>query len=114
MAATSKIPKHVTIVVYAAKVEIENHLNELAVKGVVSYTLVSNAPFLDWELRNGMFFDFKEKKADIYDGGDQLISPSGLTAAENAVRRILTHPRETADWEIRVKDIDISQKRLLN
>lgn len=61
-----------------------------------------------------MFFDFKEKKADIYGGGDQLISASRLTAAENADRRILTHPRETADQGVRVKDIDISQKRLLN
>jgi len=104
---TRKLP------VYAGKVQIEEYLNELAEKGDISYTLVFNGPFLDWGLRQGMFFNFKERKAELYDGGDQLISTSRLSTAGKAVRRILTHPRETADRAIWIKDIDISQKHLL-
>jgi len=99
--------------VYAGKVQIEEYLEELAVKGLISYTLVFNGPFLDFGLRNGMFFNFKDRKAEIYDGGDQLISTSRLSTAGKAVRRILTHPRETADRAVWVKDIDISQNQLV-
>lgn len=60
-----------------------------------------------------MFINFKERKAEIYDGGDQLISASRLSTAGKAVRRVLTHPRETADRAIFVKDIDVSQNQLL-
>jgi len=99
--------------VYANKVHIEEYLDELAVKGLTSYTLIFNGPFLDWGLRSGTFINFKERKAEIYDGGDQLISTSRLSTAGKAVRRVLTHPRETADRAIFVKDIDVSQNQLL-
>jgi hypothetical protein len=99
--------------VYANKVEIEHHLDHLAVKGSTSYTLIFNGPFLDWGLRSGMFINFKDRKAEIYDGGDQLISVSRLSTAGKVVRRVLTHPRETADRAIFVKDIDVSQNQLL-
>jgi len=61
-----------------------------------------------------MFLNFKERRAEIYDGGDQLLSTSRLATAGKAVRRVLTHPRETADRAVWVKDIDISQNQLLN
>jgi hypothetical protein len=108
-----KNPKNRALPVYAAKVEIETYLNELAEKGLISYTLVYNGPFLDWGLRNGFFLNFNERKADIYDGGDNLFSVSRLATAGKAVRRILTHPRETADRAVWVKDMDISQNQLI-
>jgi hypothetical protein len=94
-------------------VDIERYLDELAIKGETSYTLVYCGPFLDLGLRQGIFLDFEQRKANIYDGGDQLISTSRLATAGKAVRRILTHPRETADRAVWVKDIDISQNQLL-
>jgi len=99
--------------VFAGKVDIERYLDELAIKGDTSYTLVYCGPFLDLGLRQGIFLDFEQRKANIYDGGDQLISTSRLATAGKAVRRILTHPRETADRAVWVKDIDISQNQLL-
>jgi len=99
--------------VFAGKVDIERYLDELAIKGETSYTLVYCGPFLDLGLRQGIFLNFEERKAHIYDGGDQLISTSRLATAGKAVRRILTHPRETADRAVWIKDIDISQNQLL-
>jgi hypothetical protein len=99
--------------VHANKVHIEEYLDELAVKRLTSYTLIFNGPFLNRGLRSGMFINFKERKAEIYDGGDQLISASRLSTAGKAVRRVLTHPRETADHAVFVKDIDVSQNQLL-
>jgi len=98
---------------FAAKVEIEQYLNELAEKGLTSYTLVFCGPFLDWGLRNGLFFDFKNRKATVYDGGNQLISTSKLNTIGKAVRRILTHPRETSDRAVWIKDMDITLNQLL-
>jgi CRISPR/Cas system CMR-associated protein Cmr3 (group 5 of RAMP superfamily) len=108
-----KNPKARALPCFVGKVQIEQYLDELAIKGAISYTLVFTGVFLDMGLRNGLFFDFKGRKADIFDGGDQLISSSRLTTAGKAVRRILTHPRETADRAVWVKDIDISQKELV-
>jgi nucleoside-diphosphate-sugar epimerase len=99
--------------VYAGKVQIEEYLKSLAISGSISYTIVYCGPFLDWGLRNGFFLDFKNRSAEIYDGGDQLISVSRLGTAGKAVRRILTHPRETADRAVWVKDIDVSQNQLV-
>ncbi len=98
---------------YATKVEIEEYLDQLAIKGSTSYTLVFTGPFLDLGLRRGLFLDYKGRKAEVYDGGDQLISTSRVATAGKAVRRILTHPRETSDRAIWVKDIDVSQNQLI-
>ena len=106
-------PRARALPVYTNKVRIEHHLDQLAVKGLTSYTLIYNGPFLDWGLKSGMFINFKERKAEIYDGGDQLFSTSRLSTAGKAVRRVLTHPRETADRAVFVKDIDVSQNELL-
>jgi len=99
--------------VFAGKVDIERYLDELAIKGETSYTLVFCGPFLDLGLRQGIFLNFEKREAHVYDGGDQLISTSRLGTVGKAVRRILTHPRETADRAVWVKDIDISQNQLL-
>jgi len=107
-------PKTRLLPVYAAKVEIEEYLTSLAEKGLTSYTLVYTGPLLDFGLRNGMFFNFQKRTAELYDGGEVLISTSRLSTAGKAVRRILTHPRETADRAVWVKDIDITQKQVLN
>ncbi|KAL2072509.1 hypothetical protein VTL71DRAFT_11852 [Oculimacula yallundae] len=108
-----KNPQTRALPFFAAKVEIEEYLDSVASKSALSYTLVYTGPFLDWGLRNGMFFNFQERKADIYDGGDELFSTSRLCTVGKAVRRIFTHPRETSDRAIWVKDIDVSQNQLL-
>lgn len=90
-------PKVRELPVFTGKVEIEKYLAELAEKGLVSYTLVFNGLFLDWGLKKGIFFNFKDRTAELYDGGEVLISTTRLATAAKAVRRILTHPRETAE-----------------
>lgn len=99
--------------VFAQKVDIEEKLIDLAKSGCTSYTLLFNGPLLDWGLENGTFFDFKNKKVELYDGGEVVISTTLLSSVGKAVRRILTHPRETADRAVWIKDIDITQKQLL-
>lgn len=99
--------------VYAAKVEIQKYLSGIAERGPTSFTLVFNGPFLDLGLKDGTFFNFEERSAELYDGGEEPISMTRLSTAAKAVRRILTHPRETADRAVWVKDIDLSQNQLL-
>jgi hypothetical protein len=106
-------PKARSLPCFTDKVKIQEYLNELAIKGTISYTLVFTGVFLDMGLRNGVFFNFKEKKAEILDDGNQLISTTRVATVGKAVRRILTHPRETADRAVWVKDTDVSQNELL-
>lgn len=88
-------------------------MKEIARSKPVSYTFIYNGPFLDSGLQAGLFLNFKERKINLYDGGDQPISATRLSTVGKAVRRVLTHPRETAHRAIWVKDIDVSQKQLL-
>jgi len=108
-----KNPKTRELPVYAQKIKIEEYLDQLAREGKISYTLVISGPFLDWGLKNEMFLDFANRKIKRFDGGDILFSTSRLTTVGKAVRRILTHPRETADRAVYVKDIDVTQNQLL-
>jgi len=98
---------------FAGKVATEEYLDEQAQKGTISYTLIYTGPFLDWGLRNKLLLNFDDRRIDLYDGGEHQFSTSRLSTVGKAVRRVLTHPRETADRAIRVKDIDVSQKQLL-
>jgi nucleoside-diphosphate-sugar epimerase len=108
-----KNPKTRALPLFANTVRIEEYLEELARKGSTSYTLIYTGPFIDLALRSGKLVNFSDRKATIYDGGDQLVSTSRVATAGKAVRRVLTHPRETADRAIFVKDIDITQNQLL-
>ncbi|KAJ5032492.1 uncharacterized protein L3040_009095 [Drepanopeziza brunnea f. sp. 'multigermtubi'] len=89
--------------VYAAKVEIEEYLDALAVKTEISYTLlynglVYNGPFLDWVLRNEMLLNFKERKAEIYNGGDQFFTQSELLLQVNYRRSIINSRRAKFEY----------------
>ncbi|KAF5878680.1 putative oxidoreductase - protein [Botrytis fragariae] len=100
---------------FAQKIAIEEYLKEQATHTSLSYTLLFSNPILELSLKNNLFFDFQTRTAIL---NPQLkttpISLTTLPSLSKAVRRILTHPRETANRPIRIKDIDISHAKLLS
>lgn len=107
-------PKTGVLPVFGHKVMIHKKLREAAAaKPDFTYTLVCNNAFLDWGLEMKFLLDWTEGKPTIYDGGNNQFSATTLASIGQSVVGILSHPEETKNRFVYVKDIDISQNQLL-
>ena len=99
---------------YKPKVAIHKQLREAAdAKHDFTYTLVCNNAFLDWGLRKNFLLNWKEAKPTLFNGGKHVFSATTLDSVGQAVVGVLSHPEETKNRFVYVKDIDISQTQLL-
>lgn len=78
-----------------------------------TYTSVCCGPFLDWGLEMNFLLNWKESKPKLFDGGNSVFSTTSLDSIGQAVVGVLNHPEETKNRAVYIKDVDISQKRLL-
>lgn len=109
-------PKAAALPVFKAKIATHATLREAAAArpdGTFTYTLVCNGAFLDWGLEKSFLVDWKGGKPKLADGGEKRFSATTLDSVGQAVVGILTHPAETKNRFVYVKDIDVSQKQLL-
>ena len=107
-------PKAAALPVFKGKIATHQALRDAAAAdGDFTYTLVCNNAFLDWGLEKNFVLNWKEDKPKLFDGGDKLFSATTLDSIGQAVVGVLTHPEETKNRFVYVKDIDVSQKQLL-
>ncbi|KAK3310856.1 uncharacterized protein B0T15DRAFT_507481 [Chaetomium strumarium] len=95
---------------YRDKTEIQEHLEEYRQQGKIDYALMFVGLWLDWGI-DGFVLDLKAKRVALWDGGERPISMTTLPSIGNAVVGVL-EGRVNGKREVRVKDINISQKRL--
>ena len=108
-------PKASVLPVFKYKTEIHKALREAATaKPDFTYTLVCNNAFLDWGLEMNLLLNWKESKPKLFDGGKNVFSATTLDSVGQAVVGILSHPEETKNRFVYVKDIDVSQNQLLD
>lgn len=101
--------------VFLSKVPIHKQLQEAAAANAnFTYTSVVNNAFLDWGVEKGFLLNWKESTPKLYDNGDNLFSATTLATVGKAVVGVLSHPEETKNRTVRVKDVDITQKQLLD
>jgi hypothetical protein len=106
-------PKVAAFPVFGHKNATHKHLKEaVAANPGLTYTLISNGPFLDWGINVGFLLDTKEGKPKIYDDGKTVFTSTTLTSVGQAVVGVLSHYEETKNRFVYARDIDISQKRL--
>lgn len=107
-------PKSAALPVFGYKIATHKKLREAAdAKPDFTYTLVCNNAFLDWGLKMNFLLAWKEGKPKLFDGGNSAFSATTLASVGQAVVGVLSHPEETKNRFVYVKDIDISQNRLL-
>lgn len=109
-------PKVAALPVFKAKIATHKALREAAAAkpdGDFTYTLVCNNAFLDWGLEKNFILNWAESKPRLFDGGRNVFSATTLDSVGQAVVGVLTHPEETKNRFVYVKDIDVSQKQLL-
>ncbi|KAI1458848.1 putative oxidoreductase CipA-like protein [Annulohypoxylon moriforme] len=88
-------------------------LKKEAAQGKITYTLISNGPFLDMAMQYGMFVNLKEKKIKLWDGGERPYSTTTVADAARAVSGVLKHPEETKNRVVFVRSATLTQKGLL-
>jgi len=103
----SKLP------VFAPKIEIQKYLKEKADEGKISYTLVFTGPFFDWGLAVGFILNVKEKKARVFDGGDNKFTATTLATIGKTVVEVFRKPEVTKNRVVKVKEVETSQNRLI-
>ncbi len=107
-------PKTNVMPVFKLKTATHKALREAAAaKPDFTYTLVVNGAFLDWGLEKSLLLNWKETKPKLFDGGKSLFSATTLDSIGQAVVGVLSHPEETKNRFVYVKDIDVSQNQLL-
>jgi len=107
-------PKTGVLPVFKFKTATHKALREAAAaKPDFTYTLVCNNAFLDFGLQKNLLLNWKERKPKFFDGGKNVFSATTMDSVGQAVVGVLSHPEETKNRFVYVKDIDISQNQLL-
>ena len=99
--------------VYGHKVQIEEAVEQKTKNTDSTYTFVFNNAFLDWGIDMGFLIDVKNKKAEVYNGGDEPFTATPIPMVAKAVAAILQHPEETKNASIRVHGARLTQNKLL-
>ena len=108
------IPKTAALPIFNHKTAIHKQLREASTAtSTFTYTLVCTGPFLDWGLDKNFLLNWKETKPKLFDSGQNVFSATTLDSIGQAVVGVLSHPEETKNRFVFVKDIDVSQSQLL-
>lgn len=94
--------------VFSKRVERDNYLYERcqSSKGSLTWTIVANGPFLDWNLRTGFAgIDIANKRAELMDGGDNRVVWTTLDSVGKAVAGVMAHPEETQNRPVYVQSV---------
>lgn len=94
------------------KVAIQDALKNEAASGGMTYTNICSGPFLDWGITAGFLMNLKEKKIDLFDGGDRVFSSTSLPTIGKAVAGVLTLPEQTKNRAVYVQDTATTLQKL--
>ncbi|KAI1087525.1 putative oxidoreductase CipA-like protein [Rostrohypoxylon terebratum] len=98
---------------FRAKKATKDLLQREAAAGRITYSLVANGPFLDTALAYGMIVNLKDKKINLWDGGERRYSTTLLPVVAKAVAGVLRHPEETRNRVVFVRSASLTQKEVL-
>jgi uncharacterized protein YbjT (DUF2867 family) len=102
-----------TLPVFRTKYLTHKYLAEKAAAGDITYTIVSNGPFLDWCLTTGfMAIDLQARKIGLFDGGENVHPWTLLSDIATATANVLLHLAETENRVAYVHSINKSQKQV--
>lgn len=104
---TRKLP------VFGPKVQVQNYLQNIIKTSELTYTAIYNAAFLDWGLQRSFLLNISDSRPRLLDGGGAQFSAAFLSTIADAVVGVLKHPKETENRSVRIQDLAVSQKELL-
>lgn len=100
--------------VFGEKMEARKAIVERADRGEITWTALSNGPFLEWCINNGFLgVNAKDKTAILYDGGKNYFSCSSFPDIGKAVVGILRHPEETKNKVVYMQSYRLTIQKLV-
>jgi uncharacterized protein YbjT (DUF2867 family) len=106
-------PRTRSLPVFGYKVQVEKHIKSKVPGTSTTYTLVANNEFFDWDLDNNFGVDVKNKKIEIFDGGEHGYTATPLDMVARGVVGVLQNPKETANRTVRIHGTKMTQNRQL-
>jgi hypothetical protein len=95
--------------IFQDKWAVQDVLENYRQQGKIDYALLFVGLWLDWGMK-GFVLDVKGRKVELWDGGERPVSMTTTTSIGKAVVGVLEG--RVKGKEVRVKDINISQRRL--
>ncbi|KAH8895191.1 isoflavone reductase [Thozetella sp. PMI_491] len=100
--------------VFAGRVARDRHLFEKCQETGMTWTIVCNGAFLDWNLRSGfMGIDLFRKKATLLDGGANVHAWTTLASVGKATAGIVLHLEETENRPVYVHSVYKSEQQMV-
>ncbi|KAK1528175.1 hypothetical protein CPAR01_12733 [Colletotrichum paranaense] len=91
------------------------HLLKKCEETGMTWSVICNGAFLDWNLRTGfMNIDIYNKKVDYINEGENVHVWTTLESTGKAVSRALLHPVETENKPVHVHSVNKSQKQMVD
>ncbi|EIN03748.1 NAD(P)-binding protein [Punctularia strigosozonata HHB-11173 SS5] len=101
--------------VFAPKVAVQEYLAKVAAETSLTFTIVSTGPWLDWGVRSGFLLGpLRERKAQIFDGGEKEFSATRLATIGRGVVGVLRHLEETKNRTVYFCETVVSQSKILS
>ncbi|KAK0707800.1 hypothetical protein B0H67DRAFT_636535 [Lasiosphaeris hirsuta] len=98
---------------WRGKHEVQKYLSGLRADGKIDYALLFTGLFLDWGMEgtHGILLDPKNKRVQLWDGGNTPISFTTVRSIGKSVVGVLGG-KAAGKTEVRVKDINLTQRRV--
>ncbi|KUM61107.1 hypothetical protein ACN42_g6008 [Penicillium freii] len=103
---TAKLP------VFGDKIDVHEHLKNVAQQSGLSYSVLITGPFLDWGLEHGFVLNLAGPAA-LYDGGDRRISTTTLAGIGKGIVGILNNLEATKNSTLYINEARVTQNELL-
>lgn len=99
---------------YQIKAQVEEYVEKKARETGLTYTYVYNSLLFEEGLGFSVFGDFSARRVSYFDGGDTAFSFTRLATAARAVVAVLRKFEATKNSAVRIQDLSITPRRLLN
>jgi len=107
-------PKFAAVPIFAAKVAVHKHTEELAKAGKITYTDIITGPFGDWGLRVGFTgFNLQKQEATIWDGGHWLTNYTNVQDIGRFTAAALVHSEISSNKTLRFSSYVATQHQVL-
>ncbi|KAF2756596.1 NAD(P)-binding protein [Pseudovirgaria hyperparasitica] len=103
-----------TLPVFQDKVAVEKYVKEKTSGTMTTYTLLCNNQFFDWDLENNFGINIKERKMEIFDGGEHVYTATPLSFVASGIVGVLMNSLETKNSVVRLHGTSMTQNKLLS
>ncbi|KAK4948607.1 hypothetical protein LTR10_012611 [Elasticomyces elasticus] len=108
-------PKLEAIPFYDNAFKVKHHLQEKADAGQLTWTVLACGAFLEFLFAPGAagLLDFTDRKATLFDAGDNRLSSTSLATVGKAIAEILKNSEATKNRVVKVSEVILTQNQLL-